>query len=334
MRTLQITGKLEMALKEVVIPQPLAGQVRIKVAYVGVCGSDLHYYFEGANGAFIIKEPLTPGHELSGTVDLDPLNEFPVGARVTVHPAHFGNSLPEIPDRPHLWPQGSYLGSASTTPHTQGAMSEYMTVERSMIRVIPELLSLRGAALCEPLAVGLHAINIAGGVLGKKILVSGSGPIGLLAIAAAKILGASSVSASDVLDGPLQRALLLGASQTIKVTEEHLPTDAFDVVLECSGAPSAISAALRTVRRAGIVVQVGMLSAGDQPIALSALISKEVQLRGTFRFNTEIDDAISMIAVNPFLERVITHTYPLTEAIVAFGMAKNSEESGKVLIEL
>ena len=323
-----------MALEEVVIPQPLAGQVRIKVAYVGVCGSDLHYYFEGANGAFIIKEPLTPGHELSGTVDLDPLNEFPVGARVTVHPARFGNSLPEIPDHPHLWPQGSYLGSASTTPHTQGAMSEFMTVERSMIRVIPESLSLRGAALCEPLAVGLHAINIAGGVRGKKILVSGSGPIGLLAIAAAKILGASSVSASDVLDGPLQRALLLGASQTIKVTEEHLPTDAFDVVLECSGASSAISSALRTVRRAGIVVQVGMLGAGDQPIALAALISKEVQLRGTFRFNTEIDDAISMITANPFLEGVITHTYPLTEAIVAFGMAKNSEESGKVLIAL
>lgn len=323
-----------MALEEVVIPQPLAGQVRIKVAYVGVCGSDLHYYFEGANGAFVIKEPLTPGHELSGTVDLDPLNEFPVGARVTVHPARFGNSLPEIPDLPHLWPQGSYLGSASTTPHTQGAMSEFMTVERSMIRVIPDSLSLRGAALCEPLAVGLHAINIAGGVRGKKILVSGSGPIGLLAIAAAKILGASSVSASDVLDGPLQRALLLGASQTIKVTEEPLPTDAFDIVLECSGAPSAISSALRTVRKAGIVVQVGMLGAGDQPIALAALISKEVQLRGTFRFNTEIDDAISMIIANPFLEAVITHTYPMTEAIAAFGMAKNSEESGKVLIAL
>ena len=334
MRTLQITGKLEMAVEEAEIPQPLAGQVRIKVAYVGICGSDLHYYYEGANGAFVVKEPLTPGHELSGTVDLDPVNEFPMGTRVTIHPARFGNSLPEIADRPHLWPQGSYLGSASTSPHTQGAMRDFMIVERSMIRIIPESLSLQGATLCEPLAVGIHAINIAGGVVGKRVLVSGSGPIGLLVMAAAKILGAASITASDVLDGPLQRALLLGASQTIKVTEEQLPTDAFDVVFECSGVPRAISAALNAVRRAGIVVQVGMLGAGDQPIALASLISKEVQFRGTFRFNTEIDDAIAMISNNKFLEQVITHTFALTEATAGFAMAKNSEESGKVLIQL
>jgi L-idonate 5-dehydrogenase len=334
MKSLKITGKLAMAITEDSVPEPQANQVRIKVAYVGVCGSDLHYYYEGANGAFVVKEPLIPGHELSGTVDIDPSGELQPGTRITIHPARFGNELPEISDRPHLWPQGSYLGSASTNPHTQGAMCDYMIVERSMIRLLPDAISLKGAALAEPLAVGLHAINIAGGVKGKEVLVSGSGPIGLLAAAAAKLLGATSVTASDVLDGPLNRAKQVGATDTVKVTETPLPTEAFDVVLECSGVPRAISAALNAVRRAGVVVQVGMLAAGDQPIALASLVSKEIQLRGTFRFNNEIDDAIALLAQHPSLEHVITHTFSIDEAIAGFEMAKNSELSGKVLIEL
>jgi len=323
-----------MAITDEEVPEPQAGQVRIKVAFVGVCGSDLHYYFEGANGAFVVREPLIPGHELSGTVDADPSGELQPGTRVAIHPARFGTRLSEISDRPHLWPRGSYLGSASTNPHTQGAMTEYMIVERSMIRVLPASISLKGAALAEPLAVGIHAINIAGGVEGKKVLVLGSGPIGLLAAAAAKLLGAASVTASDVLDGPLHRAHGVGAHATVKVTETPLPVEEFDVVLECSGVPRAISAALNAVRRAGVVVQVGMLPAGDQPIALASLVSKEVQLRGTFRFNNEIDDAIALLANNPSLEQVITHTFSIDDAIAGFEMAKNSELSGKVLIEL
>ena len=130
-----------MAITDEEVPEPQAGQVRIKVAFVGVCGSDLHYYFEGANGAFVVREPLIPGHELSGTVDADPSGELQPGTRVAIHPARFGTRLSEISDRPHLWPRGSYLGSASTNPHTQGAMTEYMIVERSMIRVLPASIS-------------------------------------------------------------------------------------------------------------------------------------------------------------------------------------------------
>jgi L-idonate 5-dehydrogenase len=159
-KSLQILGKLNAEIIDIEIPEPGLNQVRIKVAYVGICGSDLHYFFEGANGAFVVKEPLVPGHELSATLDFDPCNEILVGTRVTVHPAIFGNSEPAIVDRPHLWPQGSYLGSASTWPHTQGAASEYLIVERSMIRKLPVGVSLRSAALAEPLAVSFHAINI------------------------------------------------------------------------------------------------------------------------------------------------------------------------------
>jgi L-idonate 5-dehydrogenase len=334
MKALKITGKLAMGIVEEAIPEPQGDQVRIKISYVGVCGSDLHYYYEGANGAFVVKEPLIPGHELSGAIDFDPKGEYLTGTKITLHPARFGVSGPGIEDRPHIWPQGSYLGSASTNPHTQGAMVEYMVVERSMVRALPGGISMKTAALCEPLAVGIHAINIAGGVEGKTVLVSGSGPIGLLTAAAAKLLGASHVTASDVLDGPLSRAISVGVDSTIKVAGSVLPQEEYDIVLECSGVPRAISAAIGAVRRAGVVVQVGMLGAGDQPIALAPLISKEVHLRGTFRFNTEMDDAINLLAQHPELEKVITHIFSLDDSIAGFEMAKNSELSGKVLIEL
>jgi len=334
MLSLKITKKLAMSVVEEEIPEPTKDQVLIKVSYVGICGSDLHYYYEGANGAFVVNEPLVPGHELSGTVDLDPQSIFATGARITVHPARFGESLPGLESHPHLWPKGSYLGSASTTPHTQGAMSQYMIVDRSMIRLIPDTLSLRGAALCEPMGVALHAIGIADGVTDKRILVSGSGPIGLMVVAAAKILGAAEITASDVLAGPLARATQMGADSTLRIGIDQIPTDDFDVVFECSGAARALSSALIAARKAGIVVQVGMLAAGDQPIAIAPLVSKEIQLRGTFRFNTEIDSAIDLVAENPWIEKAITHTFPLEEAISAFAMAKNSEDSGKVLIEL
>ena len=275
-----------------------------------------------------------PGHEVAGYIDLDPSGEFEKGLGVTIHPATFGKSEPGIENQPHLWPGGAYLGSASTWPHTQGAAAEYVIFRKEMVRVLPANLTTRVASLAEPLAVGLHAINVAGGVSGKKIFISGSGPIGLLLIAAAKSLGAAEITSSDLLDGPLSRARNLGAHQSIKIGADPIPENCFDIVFECSGVARAISGALTSVRRGGVVVQVGMLGAGGHEIAIAPLVSKEIQLRGTFRFKDEIDPAIKMLAQNPWIASTITHTYPLDQAVEAFAMAKNSEESGKVLIEL
>jgi L-idonate 5-dehydrogenase len=332
MQSLTINGKLDMELMEVPTPEPVAGQVRIKVAYVGVCGSDLHYYFEGANGAFVVKEPLVPGHELSGTIDLDPSGEFTPGTPVTVHPARFGKSQPGIEDRPHLWPEGSYLGSASTWPHTQGSASDYLIVEKNMVRVLPAVLSLKDAALAEPLAVGLHAITIAGDLTGKRVLVSGSGPIGLLLAAAVKVKGAAEIITTDLMPGPLERARALGATGTIQIGKDSLPENYFDLAFECSGSARAISSTITAVRRAGTIVQVGMLPAGDQPIAIAPLVVKEITLKGAFRFNDEIDEAISILATHPWISSAITHTFAAKDSVEAFNVAKDSANSGKVLI--
>ena len=334
MKSLLIHGKLDLREEVIPTPNPASDEVRIRMAYAGICGSDLHYYFEGANGAFVVKEPLSPGHEVSGEIDLDPSGEFTPGTAVTIHPATFGTPLPGLEDARHLWPAGAYLGSASTWPHTQGGASEYLVVKRSMIRTLPSGVDLKVATLAEPLAVGLHAINIAGGVSGKRVLVSGSGPIGLLAAAAALAQGASEVVASDVIEPALVRANALGVSRTILVGRDEMPESYFDVVLECSGVASALSAAIVAVARRGIIVQVGMLAAGPQPIAIAPLVSKEVQLRGTFRFNDEIDAALTMLAAHPNLASAITHTFAATDAVKAFEVAKDAKQSGKVLIEL
>ena len=333
MRSFLITGKLDAELSDLPIPEPEINEVRIKVAYVGVCGSDLHYYFEGANGAFVVKEPLIPGHELSGTVDNDPSGEFAEGTAVTVHPATFGKSSPEIENEPHIWPGGKYLGSASTMPHTQGAMSDYFIVRKDMIRILPAGLSLKDAALAEPLAVALHSINVADGVEGKKVLVSGSGPIGLLVAAAARIKGASEVVCTDVLTGPLVRAQAIGATRVIQITKEELPDSYFDCVFECSGSPIAVSSALNAVRRAGTVIQVGMLGAGPQPIAIAPLVAKELRLKGAFRFNNEISEAVELLAKHSIISSAITHVLPASEVKEAFEIAKDSQVSGKVLVD-
>ncbi|GAA1646271.1 L-idonate 5-dehydrogenase [Georgenia ruanii] len=334
MKALTIHGKTDIREEEVPTPEPAEGQVRLRMAYAGICGSDLHYYFEGANGEYVVREPLVPGHEVSGTVDLDPSGELAPGTPVTVHPATFGTPEDGIEDRRHLWPGGSYLGSASTWPHTQGGMSEYLLVGKDMVRVLPATLPLRRAALAEPLAVALHAINVAGGVSGKRVLVSGSGPIGLLAAAAALAKGATQVVATDVLPGPLERARALGVHSTVQVGTEEIPPLAFDVVLECSGVPAAISPALVGARRAGIVVQVGMVPNEARPVNLAPLVSKELQLRGTFRFNDEIDEAVELLDATPSFEQVITHDLPAGRAVEAFAAARDSATSGKVVVAL
>lgn len=334
MKAFTITGRLSGELIEVPTPEPKVGQVRIRIAFVGICGSDLHYYFDGANGPFVINEPLVPGHELSGVIDFDPSGEFAPGTRVTLHPATFGQSQPGIEDKPHLWPHGGYLGSASTTPHTQGAMSEYFIAEKFMVRHLPDSLALDVASLSEPLGVAIHAINIAGGVKGKAVLVSGSGPIGLLAIAAAKVMGATSITATDLFLPALDRATSAGATSVIQIGKDQLPDSAFDVVLECSAAAPAVSSALIAAKRAGIIVQVGMMPSGPQQIAIAPLVAKELQLRGTFRFNTEVNDAIEMLAENPWIKSVITHIFGTDEIIKALEVAKDSQASGKVIVEV
>jgi L-idonate 5-dehydrogenase len=340
MRAVRIHAKHDMRTEMVPSPEPATGEVRVRVHFAGICGSDLHYYADGAAGIFTIRQPLIPGHEVSGVVDLDPSGVFEVGTPVTVHPATWGTPQPDLTDEQrHLWPDGGYLGSASTWPHTAGGLAELLVVRRDQVRRLPASLPVRRATLAEPLAVGLHGLAISGGIRGKRVLISGSGPIGLLTAAAAAADGAAEVVCADLLLGPLQRARSLGAASpvpigTVQIGVDDLPDSYFDVTLECAGVPSALHGLLLATRRAGVVVQVGNLPNQARPVNLAPLVSKEIKLLGTFRFNTEIDAAITLLDENPQIEQVITHVIPIEDVNEAFAVAANAEVSGKVLVDV
>ncbi|WP_433718418.1 zinc-binding dehydrogenase [Microbacterium laevaniformans] len=329
-----IRGRQNVAVEELGVPPCAPGQVRLRVGYVGICGSDLHYYFDGANGAFVVTEPLIPGHELAGWIDDDPSGTWAPGTPVTVHPARFGSCVPAIAEAPHLWPGGSYLGSASTTPHTQGAMADRLVVDAAMVRVLPESLSVRRATLAEPLAVALHGVGRAGSVDGARVLVCGAGPIGLLAVVAAQARGAAVVDVSDLLPEALERAAALGADRTWRAGSDEVPGEAYDVVLECSGAAAAVSTAVSAVRRRGVVVQIGMLPNEPRPINLAPLVAKEATLTGAFRFLVEMEEAIALLDAQPAVESVITHEFAPADAVTAFETARDSASSAKVIVAM
>ncbi|MCR2784123.1 MULTISPECIES: L-idonate 5-dehydrogenase [unclassified Microbacterium] len=334
MKSLVIHGKEDIRWEDQEAPEPRDGEVRLRVAFVGICGSDLHYYFHGANGEYTIREPLTPGHELSGVVDLDPSGRLAPGTPVTVHPARYGASAPGLEDRPHLRPGGDYLGSAAANPHRQGGASELLIVEDHMVRVLPDTLPLERAALAEPLAVALHAVGLAGDLTGRRVLVIGAGPIGLLVVAAAVHAGAGVVGASDVRSEPLERAQALGATEVSLVGRDTVENESYDVVFECSGVGAALTQAVRAARRAGTVIQVGMLPNADVGVNLAPMLAKELTIRGAFRFSTEIDDAVRMLAESDALDPVVSHVLPASDAVSAFEIARDSSASAKVLLSL
>ena len=333
MKALFIHGAQDMRLEEVDIPEPREGEVLLRIQYVGICGSDLHYYFDGKNGENLVREPFTPGHEFSGVVENDPTGEWPAGTQVTVNPARFGKPMKRIPEQPHLWPGGDYFGSAAGLPHRQGAAAEYLIVEKYMLRAIPPELSLRDAALAEPLSVALHGVSFAGKDLSEPVLVLGAGPIGLLVCAALVTKGVQHVAVGDIQQAALDRAKGLGVNKTFLIGEDTVPVSAYPTVFECSGVPSSLTQAVISAALAGVVVQVGMLPDKQINVNLAPYVSKEVQLRGSFRFAGEMDGAIQMLADNPLISKVITHVKPVSEAKEAFDIARNSAASGKVLIE-
>jgi L-idonate 5-dehydrogenase len=171
-------------------------------------------------------------------------------------------------------------------------------------------------------------------VAGARVLLSGAGPIGILAAGAAVAAGAAEVWATDLLDHPLEIAAKVGTHRTARVDTDPLPDQYFDVVVEASGAAAAVGPALSAVRRRGVVVQLGMFPPGPKPVELSALIATEVDYRGTFRFDTEFDDALALLATTTMFDPVVTHTFALAQAREAMNAAADATTSGKVVLNL
>ncbi|MFF1386092.1 L-idonate 5-dehydrogenase [Arthrobacter sp. NPDC058288] len=327
----------DLRIDDVPVPAPAAGEAVVEVAFGGICGSDLHYWLHGAAGESILKAPLVLGHEISGTVVRAAADGTgpAAGTAVAVHPATPGPGAARYPaDRPNLSPGCTYLGSAARYPHTDGAFSRYVNLPVRMLRALPEGLSLRTAALIEPASVAWHAVSRAGDVAGKTALVIGSGPIGALAVAVLKRAGAARIVAVDMHPKPLEIAAAVGADEVLAAGDaEAIAAVEADVVIESSGNHHGLASAIQGATRGGTVVMVGLLPTGPQPVLISLAITRELELKGSFRFNDEIDDVIAALADGTLqIDPVITHEYPVEAALEAFGVARNSAESGKVLL--
>ena len=327
----------DLRVEQVPVPEPRPDEAEIAVAYGGVCGSDLHYWKHGAAGESILKAPMLLGHEVVGHV-IRPAADGSgpaAGTPVAVHPGTPRVGASRHPaDRPNLSSAGTYLGSAAHVPHTEGAFAAVKVLPTRMLRTIPDGLDIRAAAIAEPAAVAWHAVSRAGDVTGRRALVVGCGPIGALVVAVLARAGAKHITAVDVHPFPREIAASVGADTTLDAsdTDAIAATDA-DVVIEASGNRFGLESAIRGTARGGRVVLLGLLPTGLQPAPLSLVITRELDLVGSFRFNDEIDDVLGAMAAGSLdAGAVITHTFPVTSALDAFAVAADSASSGKVLL--
>ncbi|WP_275791308.1 L-idonate 5-dehydrogenase [Pararhizobium gei] len=330
----------DLRIEDVQDKKPGPGEVKLRLATGGICGSDLHYYNHGGFGAVRLKQPMILGHEVSAYVE--ELGEGVEGLSI-------GELVAVSPSRPcricQYCQQGlhnqclnmRFYGSAMPFPHVQGAFRESLVADA--LQCVPAGdLTPAEAAMAEPLAVVLHATRRAGELLGKRVLVTGCGPIGVLAILAARRAGAGEIVATDLSDFTLGMARKAGADRIINTKNEpealapySVDKGTFDILYECSGAVAALTGGIAALRPRSIIVQLGL--SGDMSLPMMAITAKELDLRGSFRFHEEFATGVQLmrnglIDVKP----LITHTVPLEQALSAFEIASDRSQAMKAQI--
>lgn len=330
----------DVRIEDVATEEPGAGEVKLRLATGGICGSDLHYYNHGGFGAVRLKQPMILGHEVSAYVEA--LGEGVTGLEI-------GQLVAVSPSRPcrtcRYCQQGlhnqclnmRFYGSAMPFPHIQGAFRENLVADAIQC-VAADGLTPGEAAMAEPLAVTLHATRRAGEMLGKKVLVTGCGPIGVLSILAARRAGAGEIVATDLSDFTLSMAKAAGADRVINSKDEpdalaaySADKGTFDVLYECSGAAVALAGGIAALRPRGVIVQLGL--GGDMTLPMMAITSKELELRGSFRFHEEFAVGVELMRKGLIdVKPLITHTVGLNDAISAFEIASDRSKAMKAQI--
>jgi L-idonate 5-dehydrogenase len=336
-----IHGAKELTIENRPEPKPSEGEVLIQFGAGGICGSDLHYYQEGRVGDFAVREPMVLGHEVAGEViAVGPnVTKIQPGQRVAVNPTRACRLCYYcLSGRSNLCRNVRFFGSAARFPHVQGAFAELFIASERQSVPIPESLSYRVAACAEPLAVTLHAVSRAGNVLGRRVLVTGAGPIGVLVVAAARVAGAAEIAVTDLFDEALAIAKRMGATGVVNVKSERSELEAFakdggrfDVAIEVSGNPRALENCIDATRPGGRIVQVGLLPAGNSGTPVNKITVKELELVGTFRFHEEFQWAVDALVADKIdLQPILSEEFTFSEAISAFELASDRRKAMKV----
>ncbi|TDS69238.1 L-idonate 5-dehydrogenase [Pantoea sp. PNA 14-12] len=314
--------------------------VVIKVECGGICGSDIHYYHEGRAGLSVIQHPFIIGHEFVGRIYHAPESSaLKPGQKVAVNPSQpCGRCEYCQAGKQNACPTMRFMGSAQFTPHVEGGFAQYVVVSAQQCVPYDEQVPASVMAVAEPTAVVIHALNVAGSIVGKKVLVMGAGPIGALAIAAAKASGAAEIVACDLSERCRRIACEMGADVAVDAADtaamarycEH--RGYFDVTLEASGAEAAISTSILATRPGGTVVQIGM---GKSPLhfPVAQMLVKEISWKGSFRFIDEFAVAVKWLEKGIIDPRpILSGQYAHQDIEVALQAASDKTQHSKVLV--
>jgi L-iditol 2-dehydrogenase len=333
MRVSVLRAAGDLAVEERPEPEPGPHEVLVRVASVGVCGSDVHYFEHGRIGGFVVESPLVLGHEAAGEVVATgaSVTRLRVGQRVSIEPGVPDFSCPQCLAGRYNLCEGMRFYA---TPPIDGAFAELVTTHELFAHPVPDSLSDDAAALLEPLSVGLWACEKGGVGPGSRVLVTGAGPVGLVAVQCALARGAAAVTVTDVNPHRLALARELGATEAVDVSSAPVSGSGLqvDVLLECSGNQRATADAIHAVAPAGRVVLVGM--GGDEmTLPVSRIQERELTLTGTFRYAHTWPAAIALAASGRVqLDRLVTGHYGLDEVREALTVARADPHAVKPMV--
>jgi L-idonate 5-dehydrogenase len=337
--TCRIHGAKDLRLEDDGPFELAADDVELKLGAGGICGSDLHYFHHGRVGAFVMREPLIPGHEASGIVARigSGVTRVQVGDKVAINPSHAcGQCAYCLDGRFNLCRHMRFLGSASVFPHVQGMFRERFVMGEKQLTAIHEDISLGELACAEPLSIGLHAAHRAGELMGKTVLVTGGGTIGCMCVMAVKLAGAAKIIVCDIAERALTIAKQVGADETIR-SDQAAPeslADIADISIEAAGSPAALATCLKATRRGGRIVQVGTLPAEGIPsFPANSIMARELDYVGAFRAAHAFDWAVQYLRTRRVDVRpLLTAQIPLSRSLEAFELASDRSRSTKVQV--
>jgi len=343
MKALALTGLKKLEFMEV--PQPQIKNdtdVLLKIAVVGICGSDIHYYEDGKVGTQVVKYPYRIGHECSAIVEQvgKAVKNVKVGDKIVVEPAVPCHKCDQCKmGRENTCRKLQFLG---TPGQGDGCLCEYLVMPEESCLVINDKLTLIQAALCEPFTIGLYSAKQGQGPCRDKIAILGSGTIGLSCMAAAKLLGAKKIYMTDKINARLAIAKKQGAvwtgnpdeSDIVKQISELEPLGV-DVVYECAGQQSTIDEGVAILRPGGKIVLVGIPRENRIAVSIDQTRRKEITIVNIRRQNRSTEDSIKLLAEKKVdVDFMVTHKFAFKDAIKAFDIAAGYKDGViKAMIE-
>lgn len=333
MKVAVMLGVGKMGFEERDIPKAKDDEVLVKLEYVGICGSDLHYYETGAIGDYVVKPPFVLGHEPGGTVVEVGKNvkHLKVGDRVALEPGKTcGHCEFCKTGRYNLCPDVVFFA----TPPVDGVFQEYVAHEADLCFKLPDNVSTLEGALIEPLAVGFHAAIQGEAHLGQRAVVMGAGCIGLVSMMALKARGVSEVYLVDIMEKRLEKALELGATGVINGAKEDVLERVkeltggagMDLVIETAGTEITTRQAIHMAKKGSNIVLVGYSKSGEMTLPMSLVLDKELTFKTVFRYRHIYPMAIDAVAAGKVnLKGIVTDVFGLDEAQKAMDYSVNNK---------